>query len=77
MVTIVGYVLSFYGLSVTLKTLPVGIVYAIWSGLGIVALSLIGKIAFGQTLDGWAWCGIAFIVVGVLIIRLLSSSVSP
>ena len=50
-VVVVSYALSFYLLSLTLKTIPVGIVYAVWSGVGIVLLALIGALFFRQTLD--------------------------
>lgn len=72
--TVSGYAVSFYCLSLTLKTLSVGIVYAIWSGLGIVLISIVGLVIFKQKLDFYAWLGIAFIIVGVVIINTLSKS---
>ncbi|MGO3927737.1 DMT family transporter [Rhodopseudomonas pseudopalustris] len=72
--TTVCYVLSFYLLSHALKTMPVGIAYAIWSGLGIVLISTVGYIAFRQTLDLAAIIGIGFILTGVVIVNAFSTS---
>lgn len=72
--TVAGYGVAFYCLSLTLKTLSVGIVYAIWSGLGIVLISIVGLVVFKQKLDFYAWLGIAFIIAGVVIINTLSKS---
>ena len=71
---VAGYGLAFYFLGLTLKTIPIGIAYAIWSGVGIVAISLIGWFVFKQTLDIAAICGMAMIVAGVLVIHLFSAS---
>lgn len=73
-ITIVGYATAFYFLSLVMRTMPVGLVYAIWAGCGIVLIALMGWILFGQRLDAAAITGIAFIVAGVLIINLLSKS---
>ena len=67
---------SFYFLSLTLRIMPLGIAYAIWSGLGIVLVSLIGLLVFGQRLDLAAMLGLALIVAGVVIVNLFSGSVS-
>lgn len=69
------YVLSFYLLTHTLKTLPLGIAYAMWGGLGIVLTSIIGIIVFKQNLDTPAVIGIAMIVGGVVVMNVLSNSV--
>jgi small multidrug resistance pump len=69
------YVASFYFLSVALKVLPVGVAYAIWSGIGVVMLAIVGTVAFGQVLDMWAILGMALIIAGVAVINLMSSSV--
>ncbi|SNT70391.1 MULTISPECIES: DMT family transporter [unclassified Psychrobacter] len=69
------YVLSFYLLTHTLKTLPLGIAYAMWGGLGIVLTSIIGIIVFKQNLDTPAVVGIAMIVGGVVVMNVLSNSV--
>lgn len=71
---VVGYSIAFYCLSVTLKTIPVGVAYAIWSGVGVALISLVGWIAFGQKLDAPALVGIALIVAGVVVLQLFSKS---
>ncbi|OCG75073.1 DMT family transporter [Gilliamella sp. Occ4-3] len=71
-ITIVGYSASFYLLSLALKTIPVGIAYAIWSGIGIVLISLIAWVFLKQTLDFAALVGMGFIMFGVVIINLFS-----
>lgn len=73
-VVVAGYAISFYLLSLTLRSIPLGIAYAIWSGVGIVLISLIGWTAFGQRLDAYAIAGIALIVAGVVVLYALSSS---
>ncbi|MGI6245014.1 MAG: DMT family transporter [Pseudochelatococcus sp.] len=75
LVTAAGYAISFYFLSLTLRFLPVGIVYAIWSGIGIVLIALVGFFAFQQKLDFPAIAGLALIVAGVLVINLFSKTV--
>ncbi|HIF9342576.1 TPA: DMT family transporter [Photobacterium damselae] len=75
-VVLVGYGVAFFLLSVTVKTLPVGIVYATWSGAGIVLVATIGYFFYGQKLDLPGIIGIGFIIVGVLIVNLLSKTVS-
>ena len=69
-----GYAAAFYLLSLTLRTIPIGVAYAIWSGLGIALISVIGWVLYGQSLDGPALTGIALIVAGVLVIQLFSKS---
>ncbi|MCU4378472.1 DMT family transporter [Acinetobacter haemolyticus] len=71
-VVVVGYVIAFYFLSLTLKAIPVGIAYAIWSGVGIVLITTVAWFMFGQKLDLWGIVGIALIMSGVLILNLLS-----
>lgn len=73
-VVVVAYALSFYFLSLTLSVMPVGLVYAIWSGVGIIFIALIGLFVFGQRLDFAAIAGLALIVAGILIIHLFSAS---
>ncbi|MCX5567205.1 SMR family transporter [Alcaligenes phenolicus] len=73
--TILFYAGAFYFLSLSLRVMPVGVAYAIWSGVGIVLISLIGWVVFKQKLDLAAMIGIGFIVVGVLIVNLFSKSV--
>lgn len=69
---VLGYGIAFYFLSLALKTIPVGLAYAVWAGLGIVLVALIAWIVHGQALDAWAFIGIALIVAGVLVLNLLS-----
>lgn len=73
---VVGYAVSFYLLAQVLRAMPVGIVYAIWSGLGIVFIALIGLVVFGQKLDLPAILGLALIVGGIAVINLFSGSTS-
>lgn len=72
----VGYGLAFYFLSLTLRTIPVGIAYAIWSGIGVVLVCLIGWLVYGQKLDSAAVAGIGLIVAGVLVLNVFSKSIS-
>ena len=67
-----GYVLSLYLLSFALRSIPIGIAYAIWSALGIVFITLIGIFAFKQTPDVPAYIGLALIMAGVIVINLFS-----
>lgn len=71
---LVGYGIAFYCLSVALKTIPVGIAYAVWSGVGIVAISLIGLFWYRQTIDAAGLIGMGLIVAGVLVINLFSQT---
>jgi len=73
-VTVLGYAIAFYCLALALRTIPVGIAYAIWSGAGIVAISIIGYLVFRQSLDIPALIGIGLIVAGVVILNVFSSS---
>ena len=74
--TVAGYGVAFYFLSLTLRTIPVGIVYAIWSGAGIVLIAAIGWVWFRQSLDVAAVIGLALIVAGVLVVNLFSKTMS-
>lgn len=73
-ITLIGYAVAFWFLSLTLRTIPVGIAYAVWSGAGIVAISLIGYFLYNQHLDTPALIGIVLIVIGVLVINIFSAS---
>jgi small multidrug resistance pump len=73
-VVAVGYAAAFYCLSQTLKTIPIGIAYAIWSGLGTVLIGVAGVVLYRQTLDRYAVLGMALIVAGVAVINLLSAT---
>ena len=72
--TVVGYAVSFYFLSLTLRTLSTGIAYAIWSGAGVVLIAMIAWIFHGQKLDAPALGGMALIIAGVAVINLFSNS---
>ncbi|PXW86028.1 small multidrug resistance pump [Nitrosomonas sp. Nm84] len=74
LVVVVGYLLAFYLLSLTLKTIPVGIAYAIWSGVGIVLIALSGWLFLGQSLDIPAVIGLTLIIAGVMVINIFSKS---
>ena len=71
-----GYAIAFYFLAIVIRTLPIGITYAVWSGAGIVLVSLIGWFFFKQHLDLAAMVGIALILAGVLVLNLFSKSVA-
>ena len=71
-ISVIGYVVAFYFLSLTLKTMPVGIAYAIWSGVGIVLISLVGWLLYKQMLDPPAILGMTLIMAGVIVINLWS-----
>jgi len=73
-VVVAGYALAFFMLSLTLRAIPVGVAYAIWSGVGIVLISLVGWIAFGQVLDAGAMIGMGLIIAGVVVINLFSQA---
>ena len=75
-IVVVGYGLSFYFLSLVLKAIPIGIAYAVWAGLGIVLLALVGWVFFGQSLDTPALIGIALILAGVIIMNVFSKAVA-
>mgnify|MGYP000922341263 FL=1 len=72
--SVVGYGISFYFLSLTLAAIPTGVAYAIWSGVGIVLISVVGWLVFGQSLDAPAIGGMALIATGVIVINLFSKS---
>ncbi|MBR9926735.1 MAG: multidrug efflux SMR transporter [Gammaproteobacteria bacterium] len=69
---VVGYGVAFYLLSLVLRTLPVGIAYAIWAGLGIVLVTLVGIVVFGEKPDLPAVIGISLIVAGVVILQVFT-----
>ena len=73
-VVVLGYGVAFYFLSLTLRTVPVGVAYAIWSGLGVVLVALLSWWLFGQKLDLAALLGMGLIVAGVLVMNLFSYS---
>ncbi len=71
---VVGYAISFYFMALTLRYMPVGIVYALWSGLGIILIALIGYSIFGQKLDLPAIAGLGLIIAGIVVIQLFSNA---
>jgi len=73
-IVVVGYLVAFYFLSLTLKTIPVGIAYALWSGVGIVLVSAAGYFLYKQRLDLPALLGIGLIIIGVIVINVFSKS---
>lgn len=76
LVVVAGYAIAFWFLSLTLRTMPVGVAYAVWSGVGIALIALIGWLVFGQALDAPALLGLALIVAGVVVLSLYSRSLS-
>lgn len=71
---VIGYAAAFYFLSLTMRSMPMGLIYAIWSGVGIVLIALVGLIMYKQTIDIPAVIGISLITLGVLVINLFSKS---
>ena len=74
LLVVAGYAIAFFFLSLTLRTIPVGVAYAIWSGAGIVLIALIAWLVFGQSLDISAIIGLALIIAGVVVLQLFSKS---
>jgi small multidrug resistance pump len=74
LIVVVGYATAFYLLSWVLRTIPVGVAYAIWSGLGIVLVSIVGVFYFKQRLDFAGLVGIGLIVAGVVVLQLFSAA---
>jgi len=71
---VAGYGIAFYMLALTLRSIPLGVTYAVWSGVGIVLITLAGWLLYGQRLDAGALAGIALIVAGVLVMNLFSKT---
>ncbi len=71
---VVAYAISFYLLALTLKYMPVGIMYALWSGLGIILIAGIGYLVFGQKLDAPAFIGLGLIIAGIMMINVFSNT---
>jgi len=74
LIVVVAYGLAFYFLSMTLKSIPVGIAYAVWSGIGVTLVALIGWLVFGQKLDLAAVLGMGLIIAGVMVLNLFSNT---
>ncbi len=77
LIVVLGYCCAFYLLTVVLRTIPVGVAYALWSGLGIVLVTIAGAIWYQQVPDWPAVVGIALIVLGVAVINLFSRTAGP
>lgn len=73
-VVVLGYLLAGYFLSLTLDTIPIGVAYAVWSGVGIAGIALISVFFFDQRLDAAAIVGMSFIVLGVIVLRVFSEA---
>ena len=73
-IVVIGYTAAFYFVSLTLDTLPVGIVYAIWSGVGIALVAILSVIVLDQKLDAGAVIGMGLIIAGVLVMRVFSKT---
>ena len=71
---VVGYAAAFYFLSRTLNSIPIGIAYAVWSGLGVILISIVGWFWFGDRIDTAGWIGIILITSGVAVLNLFSKS---
>ena len=76
LIVVGGYALALYLLSLTLKAIPVGVAYAVWAGVGIVLIALIGWLFFGQALDAPAIIGMGLIVAGVVVINVFSKTLA-
>jgi len=68
-VVVIGYGISFYGLSISLRAIPLGVVYAVWSGIGTAAIVVIGWVLFHEVLDGVKLAGIGLIIIGVAMLN--------
>lgn len=74
LIVVVGYGVAFYCLSVVLKSVPVGIAYAIWSGLGIVLITAVAWLLYGQRIDAAGLIGMGLIIAGVVVLNVFSKS---
>jgi small multidrug resistance pump len=70
LLVVLGYGVAFYGLSLTMRSIPLGLVYALWSGLGLLLITLAGWLIWGQRLDPPALAGMGLIVAGVIVVNL-------
>jgi small multidrug resistance pump len=75
LIVVIGYGAAFYFLSFALRSIPIGVAYAIWSGVGVVLVTAVGWIVYGQKLDGVALGAIGLIVSGVVILNLRAGHV--
>jgi len=75
LIVVAGYASAFYFLTLTLRTIPIGIAYAIWSGVGVALIAVVAWALYGQELDMPAFIGIALIVAGVVVLNIFSKTV--
>ena len=73
-VVLVGYTAAFYFLSLTLDTIPIGVAYAVWSGVGVATITLVSFVVYDQKIDAAGLLGIGLIVAGVVVLRLFSEA---
>lgn len=73
-VVLVGYSAAFYFLSLTLDTIPIGVAYAVWSGVGVATITLVSFVLYDQKIDAAGLIGIGLIVAGVVVLRLFSEA---
>ena len=73
-IVVVGYCLAFYFLSLTLDTIPIGVAYAVWSGVGIASIAIVSVIFFDQKIDTAAVIGMGLIIAGVVVLRIFSEA---
>tara|TARA_B100001027_G_C16262699_1_gene330284 strand:+ start:1145 stop:1459 length:315 start_codon:yes stop_codon:yes gene_type:complete len=73
-IVILGYCLAFYFLSLTLDTIPIGVAYAVWSGVGIASIAIVSVIFFDQKIDTAAIIGMGLIIAGVVVLRVFSEA---
>ena len=73
-VVLVGYSAAFYFLSLTLDTIPIGVAYAVWSGVGVATITLVSFVVYDQKIDTAGLLGIGLIVIGVVVLRLFSQA---
>ncbi len=76
LIVIIGYGVAFYFMTLVLRTIPIGITYAVWSGLGIVLVAIVGAVLYKQIPDIAAIIGMGFIITGVLVIHVFSKTAS-
>lgn len=76
LIVVIGYGISFYFMALVLRTIPVGITYAVWSGVGIVLVAIVGALLYNQTPDIPAIIGMGFIILGVVVINVFSKTIS-
>jgi small multidrug resistance pump len=75
LVVVIGYGTGFYFMTISMRVLPIGIMYALWSGVGILVVSIMGWVIYRQALDVPAIIGMSFIIAGVVVINVFSKSI--